>query len=416
MNDTNQIHDETLAENSQKAPHENFVGRNVGLLAFGQAIAGSNQALVMAVGALTGVILAPDARFATLPTTAMIVGLALFAGPAAVLLHRFGRKQGFILGGLIAIIAGIMAAWAITIANFALFCIALAVIGMSAAFGQQYRFAVADSVPEAFRPRAISYVMFGGVAAGFLGPRLAYETRFLLGEQEFAGSFLMVSVMSVLTIGIILFTRLAPPHKVEVGGDQGRSYGQLLRDPEIFVPIISGMATYALMTFVMVAAPLAMVHICGHPVGDAATTIQWHIISMFAPSFVTPMIIKRLGAHLTTGIGLALILVCAAVNLNGITTLHFNIALILLGIGWNFGFIGSTALLTNAYRKEEAARAQALNEQLVFGTMAVGSIGSGIVLNLIGWEAVNILVIPVATAAIAILAWGEAMSRRAKAA
>lgn len=401
---------------SQSPPHESFVARNVGLLAVGQAIAGSNQAVVMSVGALTGVMLAPDSRFATMPTTTMIVGLALFAGPATMLLHRLGRKKGFILGASLAIFAGILASIAVTIASFALFCIALGIIGMSASFGQQYRFAVADSVPADFRPRAISYVMLGGVAAGFLGPRLAYESRFILGDQEFSGSFLVVSALSVITILIMLFTRLAPPHKVEIGGAQGRSYKQLLRAPEIFVPIISGMSTYALMTFVMVAAPLAMVHVCGHSVADATTAIQWHIVAMFAPSFVTPMIIKRLGSHLTAGIGLALILVCAVVNLNGITTTHFNISMILLGVGWNFGFIGSTTLLTNAYRKEEAARAQTLNEQFVFGTMAVASIGSGVLLNQIGWESINVMVIPIATLAMATLAWGELISRRAKAA
>ena len=381
--------------------------RNIGLLSLSQAIVGSNQGIVMAVGALTGAALAPNPVLATLPTTIMITGLALNAIPATYIIHRFGRKKGFIFGASIAVFAGFAASFAVSIASFALFCAALFFVGASASFGQQYRFAAADSVSEHWKGRAISLVLLGGVFAGFLGPKLSFVAKDWISAQEFAGSFLMISVLAILVIFVLSFTKLAPIVKAQPHEDKGRSISQLIRTPAIFVPILSGMASYALMTFVMVAAPLAMVRICGLSVESATTAIQWHIVAMFAPSFVTGMIINRVGTHLTAGLGLFFILLSAAVSLNGITEWHFYIAMVLLGLGWNFGFIGSTTLLAQAYGALEAARVQGLNEQLVFGTMAIASIGSGALLQLIGWQSVNILVIPVATAAIALLAWGE---------
>ena len=201
-------------------------------------------------------------------------------------------------------------------------------------------------------------------------------------------------------------TRLPGPERKarELGG---RSYLAIIRSPDVFIPIVAGMASYGLMNFLMVAAPLAMVLLCGHTNEDATFAIQWHIVAMFAPSFVTGSIVARIGARMTAGIGLFLILGCALVALNGITTWHFDLALVLLGVGWNFGFIGATALLAQSYKPEDAARVQALNEQLVFGMMALGSIGSGFMLQTLGWQAINVLAIPVATGAIALLAWGD---------
>ncbi|HHS82716.1 MAG TPA: MFS transporter, partial [Devosia sp.] len=270
----------------------------------------------------------------------------------------------------------------------------------------------ADSVDLEWKPRAISFVLFGGVMAGFLGPRLCYMYKDLIAGHEFAGSYLVISAMAALAMLMIGFTRLAPVPHPEPNEDTGRPLRELIRTPSVFVPILTGMASYALMTFVMVAAPLAMVRICGHPVDSATTAIQWHIVAMFAPSFITGFVINRIGAHLTVGIGLTLILASAAVSLEGISVWHFYAALVLLGAGWNFGFIGSTTLLSESYGPLEAARVQGMNEQLVFGTMAVASIGSGALLQLIGWKAVNVLVVPIASAAIALLAWGYGRSRR----
>ncbi|TDQ66142.1 putative MFS family arabinose efflux permease [Maritalea mobilis] len=391
-----------------------FVARNISLLALMQAIVGSNQAIIMAVGALTAASLAPDKSMATLPTTFMILGLALMAAPATKIIYALGRRNGFMLGASIGIIAGFIAGLAVYLGSFWLFAIALAVVGASAAFGQQIRFAIADSVPENIQAKAISWVLLGGVAAGFLGPRLSYITKDWVGDVEFTGSFLIIAVLSALGVLILSQTKLAPVRVKREEDPVGRTARELIRVPEIFIPLATGMATYALMTFVMVAAPLAMVHVCGHSPEAATTTIQWHIISMFLPSLFTGSIITRIGSHAVVGIGMLLMLGCALINLNGTSTLHFDIALILLGVGWNFGFIGSTTMLAKAYRPEEASTAQALNEPLVFGTMAIASISSGFLLENIGWESINVMVLPVATAALALLAWGDLRQRKAK--
>lgn len=387
--------------------------KNIVLLSASQAIVGSQQALIMSVGALVGVTLAPDPVLATLPTTSMVFGLAFAAGPAAFIIHRLGRKRAFILGAMISIFAGLLAAMAIAVSSFALFCIALGFGGMAAAFGQQYRFAAADSVPADMKGRAISWVLAGGVFAGFVGPGLSIWGRNWLPGAEYAGSFLAMSGLACVGIAILTQTSLAKA-ALKKADAAARPFREIARSPDVFVPVISGMASYGLMTFVMVAAPLAMVVVCGHSKEAATTAIQWHIISMFAPSFFTGSIIARIGARATTGIGLTLILGCALIALNGISIWHFDLALILLGVGWNFGFIGSTALLAQGYRPEDAVKVQALNEQLVFGVMAIASIGSGVLLQTIGWEAINIIAIPIATGTIALLAWGDWHARKLK--
>ncbi len=272
--------------------------------------------------------------------------------------------------------------------------------------GQQYRFAAADTVPMEKKGRAISYVLAGGVVAGFSGPALSYLGREAIPGAEYAGSFLAMSGLAIVGVVVLSLTRLPGTVRVQ-RGRSSRSFWEIARSPDVFVPIIAGMAAYGLMNFLMVAAPLAMVVLCGHTENDATFAIQWHIVSMFAPSFITGSIIARIGARMTAGLGLALILGCALVALNGISTWHFDLALILLGVGWNFGFIGATALLAQGYRPEDAVKAQALNEQLVFGMMALGSIGSGVMLQTLGWQALNVLAIPVATGALALLAWGD---------
>ncbi len=386
--------------------------RNIALLSMSQALNGSSQGIVMSVGALAGVILAPDPVLATLPATIMIIGLALTAIPATMAIDRLGPKHGFMLGAALAFVGGLSASYAVSVSSFLYFCIALALVGAGAAFAQQYRFAAADSVADQWKARAISFVLLGGVLAGFLGPRLSFIAKDWINGAEFAGSFLMISGLAFVALILLSFTKLAPLAKPQEYESSGRTLGELIKTPAVFVPIISGMATYSLMTFVMIAAPLAMVTVCGHSVETATTAIQWHIVAMFAPSFVTGIIIDKIGAHLTTGIGLFLILLCAAISLNGVSEWHFYIAMILLGVGWNFGFIGSTTLLSKAYSPAEAAKTKGLNEQLVFGSMVLASIGSGALLQLIGWQSVNVLVIPVATATIALLAWGEALHRR----
>lgn len=385
--------------------------RNIGLLSAGQALAGSGQAILISVAALTAASMAPDQGLATLPVTLMIIGTALSTGPAAWLIHSWGRKQGFIFGAALAVPATLVAAYAAWLQNFWIFCAALAVFGATAAFAQQYRFAAADSVPEDLKSRAISGVLFGGVLAGFIGPPLAAISKDWIPGATFAATYVVMAGLALLAIGVLSFTRLAPTVKDPVARRAGRPLSVLIRTPAIIVPMLGAAISYALMVLVMVAAPLAMVYVCGHTSAEAAFAIQWHVVAMFAPSFVTGTIIRKIGAHLTASIGLLLIIGAAAVNLHGISVLHFNVALVLLGVGWNFGFIASTTMLSTAYRPEEAARVQGLNEQVVFGSMAVASIASGLLLQLIGWQSINILAVPVATAAILMIGWGGLSGR-----
>lgn len=386
--------------------------RNIALLSLAQAIGGSNQAIVMSIGALTAALMAPSPALATLPVTAMIIGMALATAPVALINHRLGRRKGFMLGAALVVPAALLAAYAVWLSNFYLFTAALAGIGASAAFFQQIRFAAADSVAPAHKGHAISWVMFGGVAAGFLGPQLSTISRDWIAGAPFAAGYVVMAGLAVISMGAFWLTRLAGGASTTAAAGDARPLGQLLRLPAIHVPMVGATVSYALMTLVMVAAPLAMVYVCGHSPAEASGAIQWHIVAMFAPSFITGSIIQRIGAHLTAAMGLLLIIFCAAIALNGDSVEHFSLALVLLGVGWNFGFIGSTTLLTHAYRPSEAGKVLAVNEQLVFGTMAIASIGSGVLLQLIGWQAINILAIPVAALAIIILAWGDFQNRR----
>lgn len=387
--------------------------RNIGLLSAVQALGGSNSSIVMSVAALAAVNLAPDPSAATLPVTAMIVGLALTTSSATMIIYRLGRTRGLMLGASIGIPASILATIAIILGNFYLFAAGLFFVGMSGAFMQQVRFAAADSVEPDLKSQAISWVMFGGVAAGFFGPQLSALTRTWIEGAEYAASFLVIAILSLTSVLVLSATRLAPTVAPGTITDKGRPLSELLRQPEIVLPMLGAALSYALMTLIMVAAPLAMVHLCGHTPTEAAGAIQWHVVAMFAPSFVTGAIIKRIGASLVTAIGLLLIIACAVIALNGITVTHFTAALVLLGLGWNFGFIGSTAMLATSYRPQEAGRVQAVNEQIVFGSSAIASLSSGVLLQLVGWEAINILAIPVATLTILLLGFGAMRQARA---
>ncbi|MHA6298913.1 MFS transporter [Devosia sp. CAU 1758] len=387
--------------------------RNIGLLSAVQALGGSNSSIIMSVAALAAINLAPDPSAATLPVTAMIIGLALTTSSATLIIYRLGRTRGLMLGAAIGIPASLLATLAVIVGNFYLFAAGLFLVGVSGAFMQQVRFAAADSVAPDLKSQAISWVMFGGVAAGFFGPQLSALTRTWIDGAEYAASFLVIAVLSLTSVLVLSATRLAPTRASGDMADKGRPLSVLLRQPEIILPMLGAALSYALMTLIMVAAPLAMVHLCGHSPTEAAGAIQWHVVAMFAPSFITGAIIKRIGPALVTSIGLLLIIVCAAIALNGITVGHFTAALILLGLGWNFGFIGSTTMLATSYRPQEAGRVQAVNEQIVFGSSAIASLSSGVLLQYAGWEAINLLAIPVATLTILLLGFGAMRQARA---
>lgn len=376
---------------------------NARVLAMAAAFGSANPSIVIALGGLVGQTLAEDKALATLPVSLTNLGLALGTIPAAMLMRRFGRRAGYLVGATIGLIAGCIAASGIAAGAFAIFCLGTFVSGFYGSFVQSYRFAATDSASEAFKARAISWVMIGGLAAGVIGPQTVIWTRDAISAVPFAGGFLGQAALALISIPILAFLRPAPVSAAATAGT-GRPLGEIMRQPRFVCAVAAGLVSYGLMSFVMTATPVAMVG-CGHSVETATLGIQWHILAMFGPSFFTGNLIVRYGKEPVTIAGLVLIAAAAVVGLSGITVGHFWLALVLLGIGWNFGFIGATALVTECYRPEERSKVQAANDFLVFGSVAAASFSSGGLLHSGGWEVVNWLVFPPVAVALLLLAW-----------
>lgn len=390
-------HDDALAQ------------RNAFVLASAQALGGASPAIVISLGGIVGSQLVTDQTFATVPVSLMQLGLACGIIPAAMLMRRIGRRGGYLIGALVGILGAGIAAGGAGGRLFWLFCLGTFLCGLYGAFVQSYRFAAADTASEDFRPRAISWVMLGGLAAAVIGPQSVYWTRDLTPAAPFAASFLAQGGLAFLAIGVILLLRAPPVVETKAGG--GRPLGEIMRQPKFIASVTAALVAYGLMSFVMTAAPLAMVG-CGHSVGDAALGIQWHVLAMFGPSFFTGRLIARYGKEKVTAFGLLLTALAAMVGLTGLSVAHFWIVLVLLGIGWNFGFIGATALVTDCYRPEERVKVQAANDFLVFGSVAIASFSAGGLLSAGGWESVNWLVFPPVAVALALVAW-QGLHRRA---
>jgi len=379
-----------------------------------QAINGSVPPICFSVGALTGYyLLGDDKSLATVPVTGYTVGIALGAYPAAMLMRRVGRRFGFICGSIIAIVAGFFAAFAILDGSFLFFTAAMSMAGVAGAFVQQYRFAAADTGSSDARARAISWVLAGGVVAAVIGPQTVIHTHDLLDPIPFAGSFLAMSGLAALGLVVLLFlrgeARFPPP--VHAGGSGGRPFSEIARQPRFIVAVVCGMGSYALMSLMMTAAPLAMVQ-CGLGEDNAALGIQWHVLAMFGPSFFTGHLIARFGKEWIIAIGMTLLAICAAVALSGIALLNFWVAMVLLGVGWNLAFIGATTMLTETYRPEEKGKVQGVNDSLVFAAVAVASFSSGQLLSSVGWDWLNYGFFPVIAVCLAMLAWLYLFARR----
>ena len=387
--------------------------RNAWVLAVAQALGGANPAIVISLGGIVGLSLATNKALATLPVSLLNLGLALGIIPAAMVMRRFGRRNGYVFGATLGVIGGSVAALGIVWGDFVMFCVGTMICGFYAAYVQSYRFAAADSATPAFKARAISYVMAGGLAAGIIGPQIVIFTREIVPGSMFAGSFLAQAGLALLSVAVIAFLRPAPV-PVNATKDTGRPLSQIVRQPRFVIAVVAGVVSYGLMSFLMTAAPLAMVD-CGLPIETAALGISWHILAMFGPSFFTGRLIDRFGKENVTSVGLVLIAISAVIALNGLSVAHFWSALILLGIGWNFGFIGATALVTDCYRPEERTKVQAANDFLVFGCVAAASFSSGKLLDAGGWELVNWLSFPPIALALVLLL-GQAHLRRAAAA
>jgi len=371
--------------------------RNAFILTAAQAINGAAAPITIATGGLAGFyLLGDDKSLATAPVTGYNIGVALGAIPAAMLMQAIGRRLGFIGGAGIGICGLLTCGFALVAQNFWLFVIGAMLSGTGGAFTQQYRFAAADQGDQAFKAKAISWVLVGGIGAAIIGPQVVIWAKDLLAPVEFAGAYF--AGVGLLLLGMIVLSFLKfekPLSKAErKAADTGRPLGQIMRQPRFIVSVICAIGSYALMSFVMTGAPLAMVG-CGISVDYATLGIQWHVMAMFAPSFFTGHLIARFGKEKVVATGLVILALCSVVALTGLELWKFWTALILLGVGWNFGFIGATAMLTETYRPEEKSKAQGANDFLLFGSVAFASLMAGQTLNAWGWNVLNLAVFPV---------------------
>lgn len=358
---------------------------NVVRLAIAQALAGANSTVVFATGAVVGNMLAPSKVLATLPISIFVVGMAACALPAGGIARRYGRRTAFMVGTGCGVLVGLLSAAAIGAANFWLFCAAMFFGGAYAAVVFSFRFAAADCVSADRRPRALSAVMAGGVFAGVIGPQLVTHTMNLWPPYLFAATFLAQAAVAAVAALVLSGVRLPRPAGEDIA--RGRPLAVILRQPRFVIAVICGAVSYLLMNFVMTAAPLAM-RLCGHAQEDANLGLQWHVIAMYGPSFFTGRLITRFGAERVVATGLALIGAAVIVGLTGVDVAHFWLSLIVLGLGWNFGFVGASALVLECHTPEERTRVQSVNDCIVFGSVALGSFSSGGLLTSYGWDRV----------------------------
>jgi MFS family permease len=382
---------------------------NVLRLAAAQALTGANSAVIFATGSIIGATLAPDMSLATVPLSMYVLGLAAGTLPTGAISRTYGRRVAFILGTGCGVATGMLGAFAILHGSFVLFCCATFLGGLYGSVSQSYRFAAADGASAAFRPKAVSWVMAGGVFAGVLGPQLVQWTMEIWPPYLFAFSFVVQAVVALVAMVILSGVDGPKPAPADLHG--GRPLLEIVRQPRFIAAALCGIVSYPMMNLVMTSAPLAM-KMCGLSVSDSNFGIQWHIVAMYGPSFFTGSLIARFGAPKVVATGLLLEAAAATIGLTGITVLHFWATLIVLGLGWNLGFVGASALVLETHRPQERNKVQAFNDFLVFGTMAVGSFSSGQLLANYGWSAVNLVVYPPVLLGLTVLALVSFARRR----
>lgn len=359
--------------------------RNILRLATAQALAGANSVVFYATGAIVGNAIAPNASLATFPITMFVLGMAACILPFGVLARKYGRKAAFMAGTGAGVVTGLAAALAVVIGSFALFCLAAFLGGAYAAVALSFRFAATDGVDKARRARALSLVMGGGVAAGVIGPMLVTGTMDLWPPHTFAITYVAQALVAALSAWVLTGVKTTEPVAAAKSG--GRPLREIVRQPGFLRTVFSGAVTYMIMNFLMTAAPLSM-HMHGISQQAANLGIQWHVIAMFGPGFFTGRLINRFGAMPVAAAGLLMTGLSVVVGLSGTEIAHYWLSLILLGIGWNFGFTGASTKIIDFHRPEEKTQVQSLNDFVVFGVMIVGSFSSGALLNLFGWNAV----------------------------
>ena len=377
---------------------------NIFVLTTAQALGAASPPIIISLGGLVGQQLASDPALVTLPVSLFNLGLAMGTLPAAFVMRGVGRRRGYLLGAGFGIISGLIAAYGIASLSFMIFCLGTFIAGFYGAYVQSYRFAAADGVEGPLKVKAISWVMIGGLIAAIIGPQIVIWTRDSLPDTPYAGSFLAQAGLAMLAVPVLLMLRTPKAAARGAGTDAGRPLMQILRQPRYVLAVSAGVVSYGLMVFIMTAAPIAMVgH--GHSVDHAALGIQWHVLAMFAPSFVTGHLMARFGKERVTAAGLLLIALSGAVALAGLGLWHFWVSLVLLGVGWNFGFIGATAMVTDCHSPAERGKAQGANDFVIFGTVAAASFFAGALLHSSGWQLLNWLIFPAVVVILVPLLW-----------
>jgi MFS family permease len=384
--------------------------RDVFLLACCQALLLTNSAGLITMNGLVGYSLADTKALATLGVTAYVLGSAVTTMPASLWMAKVGRRAGFMAGALINVGGCALAAFGIAVGSFTLYCVATGVIGIYTAFGLQYRFAAAEVAAPADRARAISLVLAGGILGGFLGPE---SVRLAAGffATPYLGGFVVLAAYAFAALAVQSRVNVPAPTPAERSGG-GRPLSAIIRQPVFIVAALAGGLGYGLMNLLMTATPLAM-SFCSHPFGATAIVIEWHVVGMYAPGFFTGTLIQRYGVYNVILAGLALMAASVAVALGGTTVPHFIVGLALVGVGWNFMYIGGTTLLTEAYQPAEKARTQGANDFIVFATMGVSSLASGAMVSTAGWEAMNRAVLPFLALIAGAVLWLARRRRRA---
>ncbi|WP_420002895.1 MFS transporter [Arenibacterium sp. LLYu02] len=391
------------------APNDQIAKRNVVILVLAVAIMGAQMPMIFIVGGLAGQSLASNPCLATLPISLIVGGSMLSATPLSAIMQRYGRRVGFAIGALFGALGGLVGGYGLYLGSFPVFLIGSAMTGVYMSAQGFYRFAAADTASDEFRPKAISYVMAGGLVSAIVGPQLVKATSdaFVI---PFLGTYFAVIALNLLGVGLFAFLRIPRPAAPSVDTPKGRSRWELLKTPRIAVAVICAMVSYALMNLVMTSTPLAVVG-CGFTKDNAADIVSSHVLAMYIPSFFTGHLIARFGVEKVVGTGLLILAGAGAVALQGVEIENFFLALILLGLGWNFGFIGATTMLASAHEPYERGRIQGLNDLLVFGGVTVASLSSGGLMNcsggtpVEGWTAVNMAMAPFLMLAGAALLW-----------
>jgi MFS family permease len=390
-------------------PDDARAKRNVIVLVAAQAILGSQMPMIFTIAGLAGSALSPNPCFATLPISLTVLGSMLAATPVSNIMQKYGRRTGFMIGAMFGAIGGAIGAYGLYTANFYVFLLGALFTGVYMSNQGFYRFAATDTASEAFRPKAISYVMAGGLLSALLGPQLVKLTAEAM-VVPFLGTYLGVIGINIVGSFLFLGLDIPKPKPPVAGAPQGRTRMELLKEPRIAVAVICAMVSYALMNLVMTSSPLAVVG-CGFQTNDAANVVSAHVLAMYAPSFFTGHLIARFGVERIVGLGLFILAGAGAVALSGVELENFFLALILLGIGWNFGFIGATTMVAGSHAPHERGRMQGMNDLIVFGGVTAASFSSGGLMNCSGgspqegWMAVNLAMAPFLVLAGGALIW-----------